>query len=279
MTVEGEQPVFAKAGERVHEEGAAVGFYRSNGEYYGGWAREWVAGRNVGMGYSAEWATNGDYTDGGGHKVTSTYTESSHQTVTLAAQGRGNVVTLEAGFDRTPYEGFANARMDLVRNVAERVNLHYRRSLERGAAERGSLDTRVYWQGTWHTMNIGRDKLMFPMAMWMPMQTHGRDAGYEVNVELPLGARHTLRAGNELHRFRLDYDWPAVAGTAPYMGPNEFVSIDDGRRTRLGSYVEAASRWNAQWTTLVGVRNDTVWMKCGAGGGLFEPIRRRCSGV
>ena len=68
--------------------------------------------------------------------------------------------------------------MDLVRNYAESLNLHYRRNFERGA-----LDTHVFWQNTWHSMNIGRDKSTFPMPMWMPMNTHGSDLGYSVKLD------------------------------------------------------------------------------------------------
>jgi iron complex outermembrane receptor protein len=95
------------------------------------------------------------------------------------------------------------------------------------------------------------------------MNTHGREMGYSVRLELPIGARHTVHAGNEFDRFRLDDIWPPVAGAAPMMGPNAFVNIDDGRRARLGTYIEAVSRWNTAWTTLVGVRNDTVWTNAG----------------
>jgi iron complex outermembrane receptor protein len=101
------------------------------------------------------------------------------------------------------------------------------------------------------------------MAMWMPMDTHGRDLGYSVKLEIPLSERHTFQLGNEFQRFVLDDTWPAVAGTAPYMGPNTFVNINDGHRTRLAWFAEVASKWNSQWTTLLGVRNDTVWMNTG----------------
>jgi iron complex outermembrane receptor protein len=112
-------------------------------------------------------------------------------------------------------------------------------------------------------MNIGRDKSTFPMPMWMPMNTHGTDLGYSARFELPLSTRHTLRAGNELHRFVLDDNWPAVPGTTPMMGPSTFVSMNDGRRLRLGWFGEVASKWNLQWTTLFGLRNDTVWTNAG----------------
>ena len=258
VAVESRSSAFAHAEERLHEEGAVTGFYRSNGQNYGGSLTEWVAGRNLGIGYSGSWATNDDYTDGSGHKVTSTYAQTTDHTVTLAAQDKGNLVVLEASLHHTPYEGFVNAQMDLVRNYAESLNLHYH-----GNFSHGSLDARVYWQNTWHSMNIGKDKSTFPMPMWMPMNTHGRDLGYTVKFEAPLSVRQTLRVGNELHRFVLDDRWPAVAGTAPMMGPNTFVSINDGRRLRLGTFAEIASKWDTQWTTLVGMRNDTVWMNAG----------------
>jgi len=258
VTVDSPQPIFAAAGESLHEQGGATGFYRSNGQNYGGSLRDWVAGRNLGIGYTGSWATNRDYTDGSGHKVTSTYAQTTDHTLTLAAQGAGHLAVLQASLHHTPYEGFVNAQMDLVRNFAEALNLHDRWNFPRGV-----LDTRVFWQNTWHSMNIGHDKSTFPMPMDMPMNTHGRDFGYAVKFDLPLSPRQTLRLGNELHRFVLDDRWPAVAGTAPYMGPDTFISINNGHRLRLGAFAELASKWNPQWTTLLGLRNDTVWTNAG----------------
>jgi iron complex outermembrane receptor protein len=280
IAIASREPVFAKPGERLHSEADSSGFYASNGQNYGGAFSAWAAGRNLGVGYSGSWANGDDYTDGSGHKITSTYAQSTDHTVTLAAQGAGNLLVLQAGLHHVPYEGFVNAQMDMVRNYAESLNLRYRRSLGSGL-----LDTRIYWQGAWHAMNIGRDKSAFPMPMWMPMDTHGRDSGYSVKYELPLSARHTLNAGSELHHFVLDDRWPAVAGTAPMMGPNTFVSINNGRRTRLGWFAEVASKWNPQWTTLLGLRNDTVWsnagpvqgyssMMYGAGASAFNALNR-----
>lgn len=258
IVVDEPAPVFASAQQKAFEQSSATGFYRSNGEYYGGSVTEWAATRRLAVGYTGTWSTNDDYTDGAGHKVTSTYAQTTEHTLTLAAQDAANFFAVEAGYVHTPYEGFVNQQMDLVRNVSERVNAHYRRTFERG-----TLDARANWRGTWHSMNVGRDKLTFPMPMWMPMNTHAREMGYALRFELPLGTRHTLRAGNEFDRFRLDDIWPPVAGAAPYMGPNAFVDIDDGRRMRLGTYVEAASHWSSTWTTLLGLRNDTVWSNAG----------------
>jgi len=40
------------------------------------------------------------------------------------------------------------------------------------------------------------------MPMWMPMDTHGRDLGYSVKLEIPLSERHTFELGNEFQRLR-----------------------------------------------------------------------------
>jgi len=82
-------------------------------------------------------------------------------------------------------------------------------------------------------------------------------------LAIPLSERHTLQVGNEFHRFVLDDSWPAVPGAAPWMGPNPFVSIDDGHRSVLALFAEVASKWNSKWTTLLGIRNDTVWTHAG----------------
>jgi len=258
ISIDSPQPVFAKAGENLHTEGVFSSFFRSNGENYGGFLSASVASRHFSLGYSGSWATNDDYSDGGGHKVTSTYAQTTNSTVTMAAQGAGNLVVLQAALHNTPYEGFPNQQMDLVGNRGESFNLRFKRNLGWGV-----LDTRVFWQDVRHEMNVGKDKSTFPMPMWMPMNTHGRDLAYTVKLAIPLSERHTLQVGNEFHRFILDDNWPAVPGAAPMMGPNPFVNLNDGHRSVLAWFAEVASKWNSKWTTLLGIRNDTVWTNAG----------------
>jgi len=251
-------PVFADENEGWRSEGTLSSFVQSNGENYGPALSGWVANHNFGIGYSGSWVNAGDYTDGSGHKVTSTYAQSTDHLVTLAAQGSGNLFVLQAGLHHMPYQGFPNAQMDMVRNFAETLNFRYKRNFAWGV-----LDARTFWQGTWHSMNIGEDKSTFPMPMWMPMNTHGKDYGYTVKLDVPFAERHTLHVGSELHRFVLADGWPAVPGTEPYMGPNPFISINNGRRTRLAWFGEVASKWGAKWSTLLGIRNDMVRMNTG----------------
>jgi iron complex outermembrane receptor protein len=258
IAIESPPPVFARPGERVHTEGAFSTFFRSNGQSYGASLAGSVATQNFSFGYSGSWTNTDDYLDGSGHLVTSTYAQNANNSVTLAAQGAGNLLILQAGFQNTPYQGFPNQQMDMVGNHSEFLNFHYRRDVGWGV-----LDTRVFWQNVRHEMNIGKDKSTFPMAMWMPMDTHGRDLGYSAKLGIPLSERHTVQLGSEFQRFGLEDIWPAVPGAAPYMGPNPFVNINDGHRSRLAWFGEVASKWNSRWTTLLGIRNDTVWTNTG----------------
>jgi iron complex outermembrane receptor protein len=258
ISVESPVPVFAERGGPLNESGNFTGFYRSNGANWGGSLNEWIASEHFGMGYVGSFTTTDDYTDGAGRKVTSTSAQNTDHALTLAAQSGRNLFLATGTFHHTPYEGFVNTYMDMTHNNATSLNLRYRRTLTAGA-----LDARFYWQNTHHEMNFLQDKLaVYGMGASMPMLTHGRDLGYSVRYESALSTRHTIRAGNELHRFRLDDWWPPVAGMAPMMGPNTFVNINNGRRTRLGTYAEVFS-WSSRWSTLVGVRNDAVWSDAG----------------
>ena len=146
-------------------------------------------------------------------------------------QSGQNLFLATGSFHHIPFEGFVNTYMDMIHNNASSLNLRYRRTLNAG-----SIDARFFWQNTFHEMNFLPDKMaVYGAGASMPMYTHGRDLGYLVRYEAALSARHTFRAGNELHRFRLDDWWPPVAGTAPMMGPNTFININNGRRTRVGT--------------------------------------------
>ena len=259
ISVESSASAFAEPGNKLREEGSFTGFYRSNGNNWGGSLSEGIASEHFSLRYVGAFTTTEDYTDGAGHKITSTSAQSTDHALTLAAQSGHNLFEATGSYHHVPFEGFVNAFMDLTHNNATSLNVRYRHILANG-----SVDARFYWQNTLHEMNFLSDKLAVDGAgASMPMNTHGRDSGYSVRYESALSARHTFRAGNELHRLRLDDWWPPVDGAAPMMGPDTFININDGRRTRLGTYAEFFSHWNSHWSTLFGVRNDTVWSDAG----------------
>ena len=258
ISIDSAPPAFAAPGEHIRRQITLSPFYRSNGTGYGGSLAAWIATRSLALGYNGSFATIDDYNDGAGNRITSTYARRIDNSVTLAARRGPSLLVLTAGLHTIPFQGFVNARMDMLDNRATRLNFHYRRTFRHGL-----IDARLYYQNTAHTMNIGRDKATFPMPMFMPMNSHGTDSGYTLKYEISLSALHTLRIGNEMHRFVLNDFWPPVAGQAPMMGPDTFVDVNNGRRTRVGTYAEVASQWNHQWNTLVGLRNDTIWSNTG----------------
>lgn len=57
----------------MREEGTFTGYYRSNGENWGGSFNEGIASEHFSFGYVGAFATTDDYSGGAGHKVTSIY--------------------------------------------------------------------------------------------------------------------------------------------------------------------------------------------------------------
>jgi len=258
ILLESAPPVFAGPGETLHPEGSISSYFRSNSNSYGGSVSASLATANVSAGYAGSWDYASDYHDGSGTKVTSTYYKTNNQSVTLAAQGGGNLFVVQGGQQYIPGQGFVNQQMDMTKNFGEFLNGRFRREFGWGW-----LDARAYWHDVRHEMNLGHDKDNFPMPMFMPMETHGIDLGYSLKAEMSLTKQHVLRVGNEFHRFELNDWWPPVDGTAPWMAPDTFNSINNGRRNRIGTFGEWEARWTPAWTTLLGVRNDTVWMNTG----------------
>ena len=258
IIVNSARPLFASPEQKIHTATTLNSYYGTNGDSYGGSLNSAVANQNFSLGYRGAYSQAGDYKDGNGNTVTSTFYETSTQAVTFATQKDGHFSEITAGLNSTPKEGFVNQWMDVTRNDGEFINTRYE-----GQYDWGQLDTRAYWQQVTHGMNISKDKESFPMPMWMPMDTHGINTGYTLKATIPILDLHTLRVGNEFHRFELDDTWPQVPGSGMMMSPNTFVNINNGERNRLAFFAEWETQYNEQWMTLFGARNDTVWMDTG----------------
>ncbi|MCR4377412.1 MAG: TonB-dependent receptor [Rhodospirillales bacterium] len=253
INVEKAKPTFAALGEGLHTQGRLSTAYRSNNHSMTASGDVAAATENFSIGYNGSWTQAGDYHRGGkGEPVlTSKYMVKNHA-LTAAVEKDGHLIIVEGGRQSIPYEGFPNQRMDLTGNTSDFANGRYE-----GEFGWGMLDGRVYVRDTTHEMNfIGSIK-----GASMPMNTDSLEWGYLVNGEISLSERDTLRVGNGFNHFRLDDWWPSIGGMM--MGPNDFWNIADGQRDRLGTFAEWEAGWTDQWTTLVGVRNDTVWMNTG----------------
>ena len=256
ISVESASPTFAGPDEKVHVEGLLAPFFRSNENAYGGVVSVAAANQTFSLGYNGSESQAIDYYDGNGNRVTSTYYKTNNQTLTLGAQRGSNLITIQGGLQNISDQGFVNQQMDMTGNHGKFVNGRYLTEFGWGL-----LDTRIYWQDVRHEMNMGQDKQqwLYRGTMLMPMNTHGQDFGYVIKAELPLATNHTVRLGNEFHKFILDDWWPPVADDGS-MGPHTFININNGQRNRVGTFAEWEAKWTDQWTTLLGIRNDTVWM-------------------
>ncbi|MGJ5179662.1 TonB-dependent receptor [Bradyrhizobium oligotrophicum] len=228
-------------------------FFRSNGNAYGVDATATAANRDTSVTYTGGWVRSGNIKAGDGSTVKSTLYETQNHAISISKRSFGNLFTFQVGGQFIPYQGYVNQYMDMVYNRGLYANGRYE-----GTFDWGMLEASAFVHQIRHTMGfIAPDKVAS-----MPMDTKGLDGGYAVKATLPVSGQDLLRVGNELAMNRLDDWWNPVAGTM-MMSPNTFININGGRRDRLGSFVEWERRWDRQWTSILGLRNDMVWMNTG----------------
>ncbi len=188
--------------------------------------------------------------------------EAQNHALSLAMRDNSTLAIFDAGYQKIPYQGFPNQWMDMTGNEGWFMNGRYETKLDWG-----KLYLQMFYQHTAHEMEFLDDKKSGRVALnrmpSMPMLTDGENVGYKIKAEIPVSASSMLRVGNELHRNTLDDWWPPVAGSSAMMCCNTFWNINGGERTQLGTFAELESKWSREWSTLVGVRNDTVWMNTG----------------
>lgn len=233
--------------------GSVSGFYRSNGHGVGVDASATVSNDEYALAYRGGWSKSSDYRSGSGRRIKSTMYETQNHALSLSRKTTDHQFTLEVGGQYMPRQGFVNQYMDLVDNRSLHANARYE-----GQFDWGSVDAKAFVSRVRHTMGfIEPDK-----TGAMPMDTRSTDLGYTVDATIPSGEHDVFRFGNELNHNSLNDWWDPVAGSM-MMGPEKFLNINDGRRGRVGTYAEWERHWSPQWTSVVGVRNDVVWMNAG----------------
>ena len=236
-----------------HSSAMVSGFFRSNSNAYGVDATATLANKDTSVTYTGGWVRAGDYKAADGTRVKSTLYETQNHTLSISKESFGNLFTVQVGGQFIPYQGYVNQYMDMVYNQSAFINGRYE-----GMFDWGKLETSAFYHQIRHTMGfIAPDKVS-----QMPMDTKGFDAGYALKATIPVSRQDLIRVGNEFYHNHLDDWWNPVAGS-DMMGPNTFININDGQRSRLGTFVEWEQHWDREWTTLVGLRNDVVWMNTG----------------
>lgn len=286
ILVDSQDPEFAKAGEGLLRKGEIGGFYRSNGNAFGGNATATVASEALSLSYRGSAANADNYTAGDdfkpaglaaagrdwldGDEVGSSQYEATNHQLVLGLRKEIHLVELKVGLQEIPNQGFPNQRMDMTDNESTQLNLRYK-----GQYDWGGLEGRVYHEETQHEMQFADDKLYWytlPVdgvpcttpgsncAAGMPMETEGHNTGAVLKTDIELSTRDLLRVGGEVQQYRLD-DWWDPSGRG--MWPNTFWNINDGERDRLALFGEWEAQWNPQWLSLFGVRGEQVDMDSG----------------
>ena len=186
-------PVFAEPGQPTLFTGEIGGFYRSNGDAYGGNVAVTAATDSISLSYRGAHAEAHNYTAGGdfkrntakgratgrlGHtlpldEVGSTAYTTQTQTLGMAFKGRNHLVEAELGLQNVPEQLYPNQRMDMLDNEQQRFNLHYL-----GQFDWGSLDGRAFYEKVDHFMDFGPDK-RFWYGPGKPPTGSGGDVGFD----------------------------------------------------------------------------------------------------
>ncbi|GHD72274.1 TonB-dependent receptor [Vogesella fluminis] len=261
---------FATGGDLLVKGEVGAG-YRSNGHASTARASATVANENISMSYTGSMAKAGNYkaakefkNPGGssgrgwldGDTVGSSSYETQNHELAVAMRGDRHLWEIKAGAQHSPYEGFANQRMDMTGNDSYQASTHY-------AAEYdwGMLDARLYAQYVRHSMQFGDDKqYTYGGYAGMPMETASHTQGGTLTATLAADASNTWKVGGEFQRYRLDDWWPAVGMVTGMMSPDTFQNINNGKRDRLEAFGELAHRWSDTLDGLFGLRLGVVDM-------------------
>lgn len=241
-------PIFAKPGTGLRTDGSVSLTTRSVNHTVSLGASGAVASENFSVSFDAAKAKADSYRDGNGKTVLASMYSSTNFGATLGYRLKEHRVTLRAGTQRIPYQAFPNQYMDMTDNSAEHATLTYV-----GQLGWGELDLSAYWQRTGHEMGFFTPQ----RKGTMPMITEGENVGYTARATIALDDDALVRFGHEYHGFELQDYWPAVAGSM-MMGPQTYVNIKDGHRTRLAFYGEIVNHHGAQWITQLGARSERV---------------------
>lgn len=257
IAVEPLAPEFASAGQDFIKSVKVGSFFRSANDNIGSNANASYAAQRWRADFNGAWSKARSYFSGndGAEVVPSAY-QTWNGSVKVSTLQDSGLWSFNLSGQHMPYQGFPNQRMDLVRNDAILAGINYDKEFSWG-----QVDGKLYHHETRHTMNVLPERKSAPM----PMDSEGSDAGYRLRAHLYLNDSNTLHVGNEFFRQTLHDWWPAAG-----VNPQDYFSINHGERNRMGTFVEWQADWDTQWTSLLGVRNDSLWMNSGPAQG-YDP--------
>ena len=254
IIVKSKNLVFSENPEKIKQTLNLKSYFKSNNENQGASLSYSVANDKTFFGYSGFDEKANNYRDGKGKRIKATLYNQNNQSATIGRKVGEGVLALKLTRAVVPYQGFVNQYMDLVNNVSNLANLSYN-----GALGDVIVESSLFYQHTNHLMDlIGSER-----SGSMPMYTRSDEAGYNVKASFDLNKATLITVGSDYRRYRLNDWWPPLPGVTSVMGPGTFESIKNGKRDRLGFFVESDSEWTKSFSTNLGLRTDIVSMNTG----------------
>ncbi|MGH8094118.1 MAG: TonB-dependent receptor [Chthoniobacterales bacterium] len=222
-------------------------FFRSSNDSYGFNGGLTLATHDWSGSYNGSWETGDDLRFPGGRVRDSGFEQFQEHEARIATHAFGGILEAYGGISRTRNAGTPSLPMDMLKDDSWHAGLH-----QTGDYEFGTVEGRIAFNSIDHMMNTFSLRPLAPGAPPLMVTAQSDDLSGRFAVNLPRG-KNTFRTGLDFQWTRFDALLENVA-----LGAEQNV-INNATRTRLGSYLEWRADWTDQWSTLMGVRNDTVW--------------------
>jgi iron complex outermembrane receptor protein len=225
--------------------GELGGFYRSNNDGYGFNGEGGVANQYLSAAYQGSWQRANDLRFPGGRVHDTGFDTQQHNLLAGLRTPQG-VWSVDAGLLRTRDAGTPALPMDMIQDDGYRIGLKHQGDYSFGAAE-----GRFYFHTIDHLMDNYSLRPVAPGGMRMFSPATSDDLGVNLGLAIPKDL-HTFRVGTGFHLNLFDA-YQQNAGTGAQQD-----TLNDASRARVGTYAEWQANWSEQWSTILGVRNDTV---------------------
>ena len=284
IAVKTDDPIFAPKGKQITE-GEVGGYYRSNGEAFGGDVRVTTASDKLNLTYKGSYAKSGNYDAAEDFKTTSpspsnititpvstnttlftdsvssvsaadevagTAYETKNHNLSVAYKADDAIFKATVIKQDTPYQQYPNQRMDMTQNDSTKINLSMEKSMSWG-----ELKVQAYNEEVDHEMAF----MDYKISKQMPMDTESETKGIKASALIPLNDSSELNIGAELQRYTLDDYWsPNTVNLPNMMQPYTFWNINNGTRDRNAIFAEWIKEVNPAWKTRLGARYELVDM-------------------
>lgn len=258
IVVRSPEPRFATAEEQSITFGELGSHFRGSNDGYGVHVDGGAASQSLSASYQGSWERANDLRFPGGRVHATGFETQQHQIIAAMRLGQG-VLALDTGFVRTRDSGTPTLPMDMIEDDGVRIGLRYT-----ATHDFGTVEARAYVHNIEHLMNNYSLRPLLPGSMPMESPATSDDYGFSLGVSIPQGV-HTLRFGTDFHRNEFDaYQRNMVTGAVQ-------DTINEATRTRWGTYAEWQADWSGQWSSLLGIRNDTVFSNAAGVTSFFAP--------